>query len=99
LLPYPDYERRGGVLVESEPGTRTRLFGFGDGPVRATSLTWGDAVTAFHTTGIPNIENYIVVSPAVRAPMRLLRRIRRLLAPAPVRAVLGRFVRPGPPAE
>jgi hypothetical protein len=37
-------------------------FDFGDGPVDCAPLSFGDLVTAWHSTGIPNIEMYVHVS-------------------------------------
>ena len=75
LLPYGDRVRRNGLLVVPERGVKTRAIDFGQGPVVATRLTWGDVFTAYHTTGIPNIEDYLVVPEATRrrlAKMRVL---------------------------
>jgi short subunit dehydrogenase-like uncharacterized protein len=33
-----------------------RHFDYGDGDRWSTAITWGDVVSAFHTTGIPNID-------------------------------------------
>jgi len=37
---------------------KTRVIDFGTGPVKAMTIPWGDVSTAFHSTGIPNIEVY-----------------------------------------
>ena len=39
-------------------------------------MPWGDVASAFHSTGIPNIEVYLAMSPR---QIRWLRRMRRLL--------------------
>jgi short subunit dehydrogenase-like uncharacterized protein len=52
--------RQAGRLVAVPLGSRTRFVDFGRGPVWATLTPWGDLVTAFHSTGIPNIEVYVV---------------------------------------
>jgi len=77
---------------------KTRLIDFGQGPVRATQLTWGDVFTAWHTTGIPNIEDYTVFPAAVGKQLALMQRLRPLLALPFMRALLKRGVRPGPSA-
>lgn len=42
---------------------KTRFIDFGKGEKLATTIPWGDISTAFYTTGIPNIEVYIPISP------------------------------------
>lgn len=49
--------RRDGELVPAPLGL-SRTLDLGDGPAPLRPLTWGDLVTAFHSTGIPNIEVY-----------------------------------------
>jgi short subunit dehydrogenase-like uncharacterized protein len=63
--------RRGGSLIRVRAGWRTRDIDFGDGRVRhAVTIPWGDVATAYHTTGIGDIEVYAA------APQRLIRAIR-----------------------
>lgn len=55
----PGVVRRDGQLVPSRPAERRRRIDFGQGPKMAVSNPWrGDLTTAFHTTGIPNVETY-----------------------------------------
>lgn len=42
---------------------KTRHINFGNGEKLATTIPWGDVSTAYYTTGIPNIEVYIPISP------------------------------------
>ncbi len=62
--------RRDGKIV-ALPGPRTRELPFPGGPRFGMSIPWGDLVTAFHSTGIPNITVYTVMSRQVAkwAPM------------------------------
>lgn len=41
---------------------KTDFFDFGEGKVECAPLSFGDLVTAWHSTGIPNIEMYVHVS-------------------------------------
>lgn len=50
-----------GKLV-STPGAKSALFDFGDGPVSCAPLSFGDLVTAWHSTGIPNISMFVNVT-------------------------------------
>jgi short subunit dehydrogenase-like uncharacterized protein len=93
--------RHDGVLRPVPSGWRTRAIDFGSGPVRAITIPWGDVSTAYHTTGIPNIEVYAALPTAVRIGLRLARAAGPLLASGPVQRLLkGRVARgaPGPSA-
>ena len=51
--------RKDGKIVEVKFGYRTRQIDLGDGPRETTCIPWGDVSTAYHTTGIPNIEFFL----------------------------------------
>jgi short subunit dehydrogenase-like uncharacterized protein len=101
-IPVGGKIRRDGRIVAVPHGWKTRQIDFGDGPVRATTLAWGDIVTAYHTTGIPNIETYAAM-PAVMAPvMAITRAIGPFLGRPGVQKLLKMIVRSqpaGPSAE
>jgi short subunit dehydrogenase-like uncharacterized protein len=99
LIPFGDRVRRDGKLVVPERGEALRSVDFGQGPVQAVRLTWGDVFTAYYSTGVPNIEVYVVLPEAARRQRALVQRLRFLLRFAPLRALLKRGVRPGPSAE
>jgi short subunit dehydrogenase-like uncharacterized protein len=99
LIPFGDRVRRGGMLVVPEPGEKARAVDFGQGPVETVRLTWGDVFTAFYSTGIPNIEVYVVLPAAVRRQRALFQRLRPLFRLAPLRGLLKRGVQPGPDAQ
>ena len=42
------------------------MIDFGTGPVKAITIPWGDISTAFHSTGIPNIEVYLAATLGLR---------------------------------
>lgn len=67
----PNLVRRDGALVERPLGALAREIDFGTGPVGAVSIPWGDVSTAYHSTGIPNIEVYVAAPAAVRFGMKL----------------------------
>lgn len=50
-----------GVLVPT-PDAGSGLFDFGEGPVSCAPLSFGDLVTAWHSTGIPNIAMFVNVT-------------------------------------
>ncbi|MGC3999708.1 MAG: saccharopine dehydrogenase NADP-binding domain-containing protein [Anaeromyxobacter sp.] len=47
-----------GLQVPKGSGPATRRIDFGDGPVRALSIPWGDVYTARHTTGVQDVTVY-----------------------------------------
>ncbi len=59
--------RRNGELASLPVGRLTHGFDFGDGERRSMAVSWPDVVTAFETTGIPNIEVYAQLDPLSRA--------------------------------
>ena len=63
--------RRDGVLRAEQVGARTRVVDFGDGLQRTVSIPWGDVSTAYHTTGIPNIDVYLALPRAGRTAVAL----------------------------
>ena len=63
----PVRTRRDGTLTWVPPGTLRRHFDYGNGASWSSAVTWGDVATAFHTTGIPNIEVYFEETVNVRA--------------------------------
>ena len=100
LIPYGSKVRRNGRLEASTDGAKVRMIDFGRGPVRATSLTWGDVFVAFYSTGIPNIEDYAVLPEATIRQMALAGRLRPLFRLSPVRRLAqGRLEAGSTPAE
>jgi short subunit dehydrogenase-like uncharacterized protein len=57
---YGTRVRRDGRLELATDGATSRMIDFGDGPVEAHLLTWGDLFMGYYNTGIPNIEVYAV---------------------------------------
>ncbi|MGH9943515.1 MAG: saccharopine dehydrogenase family protein [Pyrinomonadaceae bacterium] len=89
--------RRRGRLTPVPAAWRTRLIDFGRGPVEATTIPWGDVSTAFHSTGIPNIEVYAALPKSARRMMVLSRKLGWLLGSPAVQALLKSRIRTGPP--
>jgi short subunit dehydrogenase-like uncharacterized protein len=89
--------RREGRIVPVPAAWRTRVIDFGAGPTPAMTIPWGDVATAYHTTGIPNIEVYMAAPRRMRVFSRLARPLAPLLAAGPVQALLKRRIQSGPP--
>lgn len=90
--------RRNGQL-EFVPQEKWRMIDFGDGPVKAMRSNWGDVFTAFYSTGIPNIEEYIGWTEQQIRRLGALRSWRPVLRFATVRNFLASKVPSGPTAE
>jgi short subunit dehydrogenase-like uncharacterized protein len=89
--------RRGGALTPVPLASKTRSIDFGDGPRRAVTIPWGDVSTAWHSTGIPDIEVYMAAPLLLRAFARASRHLGSLLGSAAVRRFLAARVRAGAP--
>ena len=71
--------RRDGRIVSVPLAWEVRRIDFGDGEKDAMTIPWGDVSTAYHTTGIANIEVFIPGSPRMIANARRANHIRPLL--------------------
>jgi short subunit dehydrogenase-like uncharacterized protein len=89
--------RRGGALVKVPPAWKTRTIDFGCGPTPDLTIPWGDVSTAWHSTGIPDIEVYMAASPGFRLFSRASRWLGGLLGSELVRRRLRRQILAGPP--
>jgi short subunit dehydrogenase-like uncharacterized protein len=101
-LDQPAVARIDGQITPIESGRR-RSFDFGRGPKEALAIGWGDVSTAYYSTGIPNIETYMVLPGNMKTLMKFSRRLGPLLNSRPVQALLHKAVAtllpPGPSAE
>ena len=89
--------RRGGILQRVPAAWRTRQVDFGSGPSDVTTIPWGDVSTAFHSTGVGNVEVYTALPALTRALLLATRPLGFLLRRRAVRALLRRLVRRGSP--
>jgi short subunit dehydrogenase-like uncharacterized protein len=84
--------RRDGQLVAVPLAFKTRTFSL-DGQSRtAVTIPWGDLYTAFISTGIANIETYLVAPPRAISGLRRANWIRPLLGLPPVLHYLQRRI-------
>ncbi len=83
--------RRSGRLVTlGRPSTGA--CDFGRGPKPTIQIPWGDVSTAFHSTGIPNIDVHIEAAAALQALALTPGFVRSLLAFSPAQALLKALV-------
>ena len=55
--------RKDGEIIRVPMAYKCETIDFGNGPKNAITIPWGDVSTAYHSTGIPNIEVFIPMSP------------------------------------
>jgi short subunit dehydrogenase-like uncharacterized protein len=87
------YVRRDGRLVRLPGSLLERRFDFGRGPRTCVAVSWPDVYTAFHTTGIPDVEAFLEVEPWQRALVLGSRYFAWLLRAPPWRLALEAQVR------
>ncbi len=71
--------RKNGVIKTVGVGSRYRVIDFGQGEKEAVMIPWGDISTAWQSTGIPNIEVYMGITPAVKKQLKMMRLMQPLL--------------------
>ena len=89
--------RRDGKLKSVPAAWKTREIDFGNGPVQATTIPWGDVATAYYSTGIPNIEVYAAIPKSARRMMKLSRALGWLLGSSVVQGFLKKRIKAQPP--
>ena len=89
--------RENGTLKRVPAAWKSRVIDFGEGPVRAITIPWGDVATAYYSTGIPNIEVYLAAPWGLRVGARLSRWFGWLLRSQLVQRTMRRRIRAGLP--
>jgi short subunit dehydrogenase-like uncharacterized protein len=90
--------RRAGRIVRVPAAWRSRSIDFGDGRARlAVTIPWGDVSTAYHSTGIGDVEVYTAMSPAQRRALVASRYVGWLLRSGPVQRRMLARIRAGAP--
>ena len=101
-LPHGSAVRREGRVKPIGSGSLGRFIPFPRRQRHAMAIPWGDLVTAFHTTGIPNITTYMAIRPSALKWVRLVDRNRWLTRQSWMQAAMKRAVEwriTGPDAE
>jgi short subunit dehydrogenase-like uncharacterized protein len=88
--------RREGALTPVPPAWRTRAIDFGEGPRKAVTVPWGDLSSAWHSTGIPDIEVYMAAPWSLRLLLRATRRFGTLVTAGWAQRILRRHLLAGP---
>jgi short subunit dehydrogenase-like uncharacterized protein len=84
--------RRAGQIVDVPFAYAVRQIDFGRGTRTAMTIPWGDVSTAFHTTGIADIDCFMATPPTAAKIAGRLNWSRPLLRRAPVQHLLKRLV-------
>jgi short subunit dehydrogenase-like uncharacterized protein len=79
--------RRKGRIV-SRDRAEVGSCDFGEGERPTVQVSWGDIATAFHSTGIPNIDVHFEASPAIRAFARTPWFVKSFLGLDPIQSIL-----------
>ena len=80
------------------PGAwKDRFVEFDKGPIRVTTMPWGDVATAWYSTGIPNIEVYMAIPTGMRRLLRYGRFAMPVISSKPVKMLLASRIKSGPP--
>ena len=89
--------RRDGKLEQVPAAWKTRMIDFGDGkPAHCMSIPWGDVVTAYKSTGIPNIMVYMGFPQGPARFLKLARPLLPLLGTRPVQNMMKKRIEAGP---
>ena len=78
-LPQGGKIRTDGVITTVPLAAKTRKIDFGAGEKLAMTIPWGDVSTAYHNTGIPNIEVYIPASPGLVKQLKRMNWVKPIL--------------------
>lgn len=91
--------RRDGKIMPVAAAWRTREIDFGEVKKTGVTIPWGDVSTAYHSTGIPNIEVYTIVPPSALKAMKMSRYLGWLFATGPFQKYLQGKIPPGGPSD
>jgi short subunit dehydrogenase-like uncharacterized protein len=87
-LGRPIRARRGGQLVTLSAAASEHYFDFGAGRRPGCAVDWGDIVSAYYSTGVPNVTTYFERTAALQAGLWARQESAYVLGLAPVRACL-----------
>jgi short subunit dehydrogenase-like uncharacterized protein len=65
--------RRDGEIIKVPTAWKTRKIPFAHAERTAVTIPWGDVFTAWASTGVPNVEVYLSVTPASLRQLKMLR--------------------------
>jgi short subunit dehydrogenase-like uncharacterized protein len=100
LIPYGILVREKGKLIpKKRKGIETRVFDFNGRKKKTLRISWGDLFTAYHSTGIPNIEVFSSFSKSTMIQLKLMEYFRPLLSSPFAMRTLQKIVKGGSTRE
>ena len=87
-LSLPGAVREDGRIRAVPAAWKTRRIDFGQGAKPTVTIPWGDIFTAYHATGIPNVETYAAVPEYAVRMLRWSRPLSSVFAADPVQDAL-----------
>lgn len=93
--------RENGKIVRKPIGHKGMWVDFGEKRLFVMTIPWGDVATAYHTTGIPNIETYMGIAPKTYKLLQYQRFFNWILRTSFVRNLVKKQIkkRPAGPGE
>lgn len=91
-MPSGGAVRKDGRITKVPVAWKTLTVPFHDRERTAVTIPWGDVSTAFHSTGIPNIETYLAMPAKTIRGMKVASAFRGLLRLGPVQRMAARVV-------
>ncbi len=91
--------RRNGEITSVPAAYKTREIDFGEFKKVGVTIPWGDVSTAFHSTGIPNIEVYAIVPDKQLKLLKISRYLGWFLATKPLQKILQSQIPEGGPTD
>jgi len=91
--------RKDGKITPVPAVWKAKEINFGTVTKQGVTISWGDVVTAFYTTGIPDIEVFTVIPPENIRMLKASRYIGWLLKTKLVQRYLRSNIRPGGPTD
>jgi len=84
--------RRDGEIERVPVAWRTRAVPFHDRTRLAVTIPWGDLVSAWRSTGIPDVTTWMAMAPRAIRVLRIARPLLGALRAGPVRRMVGRVI-------
>lgn len=91
--------RKDGTITPVPAAWKTREIDFGEVKKLGVTIPWGDVATAYHSTGIPNIEVFTIAPKSAYKIMKLSRYLGWMFATGPVQKYLQSKIPPGGPSD
>ena len=91
--------RKDGKITPVAAAWKSREIDFGEMKRIGVTIPWGDVSTAYHSTGIPNIEVFTIMPKQNLKMLKLSRYLGWLLATKPVQNYLQKQIPPGGPSD